>query len=149
MHEGNYQQLYYTFLDLVAVRNRLYVPPFSKIALSHICWILFNNQEHILIDNVIFLTACLYIFLLLRWSRTNSNISGFFHYCSNINIRRLTDVILSTILYILNKKSKNNPAWNRLKLKAIFFYIYPRSSQTEFCNKLIDSDLLMLWKIKQ
>ena len=33
---------------------------------------------------------------------------------------------------------------NRLKFKTIFLYIHPRFSRTEFSNKLIVSDLLML-----
>ena len=47
--------------------------------------------------------------------------------------------IISTILYIPNKnskkkKKKKNTVFNRLKIKKIFFYIYPRSSRTEFFN---------------
>ena len=39
--------------------------------------------------------------------------------------------ILSIILYILKKKVKK-PAFKRLKLKAVFFYMYSRSSKTSF-----------------
>ena len=33
---------------------------------------------------------------------------------------------------------------SRLKIKTIYFYVYPLSSRTEFFNELIDSDMLML-----
>ena len=51
--------------------------------------------------------------------------------------------ILSTILYRA-KKSKKKIALNRLKLKIIFFYIFPQFLRKEFPNKLIASDLLIL-----
>ena len=50
--------------------------------------------------------------------------------------------ILSTISYMLEKVKKT--ALNRLKLKTILFIYYPRSSRTEFFNKLIASDFLVL-----
>ena len=52
--------------------------------------------------------------------------------------------ITSSILYILNRKVKERAVLKRLKFKTIFLYIHPRFSKTEFFDKLIASDLLML-----
>ena len=52
--------------------------------------------------------------------------------------------MLSTILYILNKKGKIDIlVLNIIKTKTNFFYVYPSFSRTEFFNKLIALDLLM------
>ena len=50
-------------------------------------------------------------------------------------------------MYILNKKSKKKKKKTEWKFKTIFFYVYPPSLRTRFSNKLLASDLLMLWII--
>ena len=67
-------------------------------------------------------------FLVLRWSGINFNISGFFITIPILIFEDLHTSILSTILYILNKKAKKNPAFHRLKFKTIFF-IYTHNLQ--------------------
>ena len=58
--------------------------------------------------------------------------------------------MLSTILYILNKKGEIDILLlNIIKTKTKFFYVYPSFSRTEFFNKLIALDLLMSWTMKQ
>ena len=52
------------------------VPPFSKIDLSHNCWVWYWSVTY-LNRSGNFLTTCLHIFLVLRWSVTRFNISGF------------------------------------------------------------------------
>ena len=65
MHVRNYQQLYYTFFDLVAVRNRRQFPSFPRTALSHFSWILYQSGTCLITkDNL--LTLYLHIFLVLR-----------------------------------------------------------------------------------
>ena len=97
------------------------------------------------------LKACLHIFLDLRWSGTNFNISRFL---ITVPILTFTDLYMSllyslpTILYTAKHKVRK-PALSRLKFMIIFFYIYPRFSSTSFLNKLIASDLLMLCLIQQ
>ena len=51
--------------------------------------------------------------------------------------------------YIQQNKKSKKIALNRLKVKTMFFYVYLRSSRTEFLNKLIASDFLMLWIIQR
>ena len=75
---GNYQQFYHTFADFCSSQKQaLNVPSLSKIALSYICWVLYQSGTY-LITNDDSLTACLHIFLVLSWSGTNFNIFGFF-----------------------------------------------------------------------
>ena len=57
---------------------------------------------------------------------------------------------MSIILHMLNKKKlfqKN--VLNRLKFEIVLFYRHPRFSRTEFSNKLIASDLMMLYIIQR
>ena len=97
------------------------------------------------------LKECLHVFLDLRWSGTNFNISRFL---ITVPILTFTDLYMSllyslpTILYTAKHKVRK-PALSRLKFMIIFFYIYPRFSSTSFLNKLIASDLLMLCLIQQ
>ena len=52
-------------LIFAAVRNRLWCSTFSKIALSHICWVLHWSETY-LIRKVSFLNACLQRFGILE-----------------------------------------------------------------------------------
>ena len=56
--------------------------------------------------------------------------------------------IISNILYILDKKVKKS-VLNILKIKTIYFSIYPQFSSTALSNQLIASDLLILRIIQQ
>ena len=67
-------------------------------------------------------------FLVFRCSGINFNISGFFITIPILIFEDLHTSILSTFLYILNKKAKKNPAFHRLKFKTIFF-IYTHNLQ--------------------
>ena len=87
------------------------------------------DQEHILIGKVIFWTACLHIFLILSWWGTNFNISGLF---ITVPILIFKDVHNINHLVYTKQKKVEKIVLIRLKFKAIFFYIYPQSSRTEF-----------------
>ena len=82
-------------------------------------------------------------FLILRWSGTSFKISGYFITVPIIIFKDLQMSILSTILYILNKKNVKRQLW------VEFFYIYPKYPKTVSFNKLIALDLLILWIIQR
>ena len=79
-------------------------------------------------------------FFSFKMIRNNFSHFGISHYCSNTNISRLIDV--HTINHFIYSKTKKI-ALNRLQFKTIFFYI-SQFSRTEFSNRLVASDLLMI-----
>ena len=78
MYEGSFQLLYYPFSDFWSRQEHDFkVPPFSKITLSHIFWVLYWSGKY-LIRKDIFLTAYLNVILVLKWSGKYFYISVFF-----------------------------------------------------------------------
>ena len=73
----------------------------------------------------------LHIFLVLRWSGINFNISRFFIAAPILIFKDLQVSMLSPILYILNKQTNKQTktkkaVLNKLKTETIFFYTYQR-----------------------
>ena len=79
----------------------------------------------------------------------NFKIFGFFITVPIFIFKDLYMSVLSTILYIQKQTNKKKAVLSRLNFKTIFFYIHLQFSRTQFTNKLIVSDLLMLWIIQQ
>ena len=128
MHESNYQQLYHTFYDFCSSQDSK-VPPFSKTDSSHIFWILYQSETYHITKSK-FLTACLHIVLVLRWSGTSdqviSNISGFLITGPVLiftDLERSILYSLSTILYIAKQESKQKLPWVGWKWRQYFLYI--------------------------
>ena len=65
-----------SFLIFVASRADFTVPPFYRIASSHISRVFYLTEAYF-ITNDSFLTVCLHMFLFSSWSGTNFSISGF------------------------------------------------------------------------
>ena len=74
----------------------------------------------------------------------NFKIFGFFITVPIFIFKDLYMSVLSTILYIQKQTNKKKAVLSRLNFKTIFFYIHLQFSRTQFTNKLIVSDLLML-----
>ena len=84
-------------------------------------------------------------FFSFKMTGTNFKIFGFFITVPIFIFKDLYMSVLSTILYIQKQKNKKKKAvLSRLNFKTIFFYIHLQFSRTQFANKLIVSDLLML-----
>ena len=65
------------------------VPSFSRIALSHICWVLDQSEKYI-ITNGNFFIVCYHSFLVSRWLGTNFSISGVLAVCTIFTINHFT-----------------------------------------------------------
>ena len=97
------------------------VPPFSRINLSHILWVLYQSGTYLILKGN-FLTACLHIFLVFRWSETNLSIFGFFIIAPILIFEdlQLSELYsLSTILQKLKQKKVKKAVQFRPKIKTI------------------------------
>ena len=83
-------------------------------------------------------------FFSFKMTGTNFKIFGFFITVPIFIFKDLYMSVLSTILYIQKQTNKKKAVLSRLNFKTIFFYIHLQFSRTQFANKLIVSDLLML-----
>ena len=129
MHEGNDQQLYYTFVDVCSIR--------SRIKLCTIFWNSFITYllSLILMRNISYYKRQFFNYELthyfsLGWSETNFSISGFLITVLILSFKDLYMFVLyslSTILYVLKGKKLKKNIMSRLKIKTIFFIFWQKN----------------------
>ena len=97
------------FLILAAV-----IPPFSMITLSQIFFV-FYQLETYFITNGNLLTAFLQIFLVLKWSGKNLNVSRFF---------MIVPILILEFYYNLKQKSKVKGWFYKFIFYGLYFEFY-------------------------